>query len=180
MQILKIATVLLASLLVSTAQADWDHTKWGQSLESLLEMEEYDVETQSGKSISPFQIYSDYEISLNAFESPSASAEVTIDLNNSHIFGTINFMQNINGLSAIIIQLNNQEAGLSVLLEDRYGAPDFTRREQVSADCTKRTHFWRDDQSGNNIRLIDANCTERDDLRLLIYSPILTAENSRL
>lgn len=188
MGILKHIATVACMLIASTAQADWDHTEWGQSLQSLLNMDEYEVVENPGEEWLGTIIAETHGQSLWAFGKGVATAKTTENLKYWSLYETINFMMTGENkedlkLSAIVIRVSIYNDRLLKLLQDRYGTAAIMPAERSIPGnrCDTRVLFWSDEPSGNNIRLIEADCANwENNLRLLIYSPILTAENSPL
>jgi hypothetical protein len=181
MSILKHIATVACMLIATTAHADWDHTHWGQSLQSLLDMDEYEVvETPEDNDFRVDLMY-DYGVDLRPFGFAAATARTTDRLEEFFVAGTINFLTVNDELSGVVIKMDDLDSLLPIILFERYGAPNRLPQAGKREECIGSRLFWRDEPSGNNVQLIYVDCEDQTSaIRLLIYTPILTAENSPL
>lgn len=165
--VLAIALSLIV-LTTGSSRADWQYTKWGESLSSILaksaqeiEKTTEDEEHDEGKTFGLAQAKTTYKASDTTFK--------------------VLFLFENDRLNRVSLKIDNTRTAARILsaLGDQYGKPE--RESTTSTKCPSMERIWRDVNNGNVIEFsgFDCGAGNHNDYRV-IYRPILYADETGL
>ena len=159
--------------LASPAVADWQYTKWGDTLQQVL--------VHTDKGVRPTtDAERDFRSSPSSGDALATSAHKVADMEIATFF----FFKGVN-LSRVQMEIPTPDAGDEVLanLEAQYGAPYFfseTIKPSADTVCSTRKAKWHSREYANNILYTIMYCGERIVYGRVIYTKILTPAESGL
>lgn len=161
---------IIAVLSMTPAKADWQYTKWGESLSSVLTKADYGVvPTTEGEQHDEGKTFG-LALAKTTYNASGATFDVR-------------FFFTEERLSRVSMRIDNAKtaARIQTALGDQYGKPEQENQIAASRSCSRISQIWRDRDKGNIVEFSGFDCGPgQENLYHVIYRPISDARATGL
>ncbi|WP_043062132.1 hypothetical protein [Brucella anthropi] len=159
-----------AMMALTPAKADWQYTKWGESLSSVL--------AKTDRSIAPTTASEQHDEGKTFGQ---ALAKTTYEASGTTF--DVRFFFTDERLSRVSLRMDNAKtaARIQTALGDQYGKPELESQIAASMSCSRISQIWRDQDKGNIVEFSGFDCGPGQENRYhVIYRPISDAGTTGL
>lgn len=166
--IIAISTFLFLSPSIPT-KADWQFTKWGDSLDTVISYDAGKIRKAHPKEIEGKSI----DMVGRAF--------ATGPYNTKELQAQAYYLFTNTQLTGVDLSFSNSDDGLRALeiLKSQYGKPN-TVVDRMTSGCKDIRYEWDDRQRSNLVRYRFYMCSSDNFYSAILYTPIMTAKETGL